>query len=74
MIPAFNEERYIGSVVLHARESADAVVVVDDGILRQNCLDSQRAGAQVIRQGNSGYGGALSTGFRVAMSLRPRQS
>ena len=31
VIPAYNEERFIGSVVLRARKYADVVIVVDDG-------------------------------------------
>jgi glycosyltransferase involved in cell wall biosynthesis len=31
IIPAHNEERFIGSVVLRARTHADVVLVVDDG-------------------------------------------
>ena len=30
-MPAYNEEKYVGSVVLQARQFADEVVVVDDG-------------------------------------------
>ena len=31
VIPAHNEERFIGSVVLKTRRYVDAVIVVDDG-------------------------------------------
>ena len=31
VIPAYNEERFIGSVVIKACKYADAVIVVDDG-------------------------------------------
>ena len=31
VIPAHNEERFIGSVVIKLREYADEVIVVDDG-------------------------------------------
>jgi cellulose synthase/poly-beta-1,6-N-acetylglucosamine synthase-like glycosyltransferase len=31
LIPAYNEERFIGSLVLAARAYVDQVVVVDDG-------------------------------------------
>jgi glycosyltransferase involved in cell wall biosynthesis len=72
VIPAFNEERFIGSVVLNARKSADAVIVVDDGSSDRTAWIAESAGATVLRQHNRGYGGALSTGFQAAMSLRPK--
>ncbi|MFN2300223.1 MAG: glycosyltransferase, partial [Anaerolineales bacterium] len=31
IIPSFNEERFIGSVVLRAKKYVDTVMVVDDG-------------------------------------------
>ena len=33
ILPAYNEEVSIGSVVLRAREYADRVIVIDDGSL-----------------------------------------
>ncbi len=63
-IPAFNEEKTIGSVVLLARQHADVVVVVDDGSRDRTAMIAERAGASVIRhQRNQGYGAALRSCF-----------
>ena len=32
IIPAFNEEKYIGTVVLKTRQHVDEVIVADDGV------------------------------------------
>jgi len=72
LIPAYNEERCIGSVILRAREYVDAVLVVDDGSRDATVRIAEAAGARVIRhQTNRGKGQALSTGFRAARGLRP---
>ncbi len=72
LIPAYNEERCIGSVVLRAREFVDAVIVVDDGSCDATARIAEAAGATVIRhKTNSGKGQALTTGFRAARALRP---
>lgn len=72
VIPAYNEERFIGSVVLSARNYADAVIVVDDGSSDCTAEVAQAAGATVIRQStNQGKGVALSTGFQKAAQLHP---
>jgi glycosyltransferase involved in cell wall biosynthesis len=70
VIPAYNEERFIGSVVLKARKYADAVVVVDDGSGDATAEIAQEAGALVERHAlNRGKGGALNTGFHKARAL-----
>ncbi len=59
-MPAYNEEKYIGSVVLQARRYADEVMVVDDGSTDQTARIAELAGATVIRHGeNKGYGVAI---------------
>jgi len=59
-MPAYNEEKYIGSVVLQARRYADEVMVVDDGSTDQTARIAELAGATVIRHGeNRGYGVAI---------------
>ncbi len=64
ILPAFNEEVSIGSVVLHAREHADRVIVVDDGSMDNTAEVARLAGAEVIRHPkNLGKGWALRTGF-----------
>ena len=59
-IPAFNEEKYIGTVVLKTRQYVDEVVVVDDGSTDQTADVARLAGATVIRhEENKGYGVAV---------------
>jgi len=59
-IPAFNEEKYIGTVVLKARQYVDEVIVVDDGSTDQTADVARLAGATVIRhEENKGYGAAV---------------
>jgi glycosyltransferase involved in cell wall biosynthesis len=73
VIPAYNEERFIGSVVLKARRFADAVVVVDDGSADATADIAREAGALVERHElNRGKGGALNTGFHRARALGAR--
>ncbi|UCC63066.1 MAG: glycosyltransferase family 2 protein [Anaerolineae bacterium] len=67
LIPAYNEERFIGSVVLQAHRFADTVVVVDDGSTDATGEIAGAAGALVVRhEQNQGKGQALNTGFRTA--------
>lgn len=72
VIPAFNEERFIGSVVLKAREYAGTVVVVDDGSTDATAPIAEAAGATVVKHvSNRGKGAALDTGFKSAAELDP---
>jgi glycosyltransferase involved in cell wall biosynthesis len=72
VIPAYNEERFIGSVVIKACKYADAVIVVDDGSTDATAEIARLAGATVIQhEQNAGKGAALSTGLRAARELRP---
>ncbi|HMB44848.1 MAG TPA: glycosyltransferase family 2 protein [Candidatus Methanoperedens sp.] len=67
ILPAFNEEVSIGSAVLHARQHADHVVVIDDGSKDRTSEMAKLAGAEVIRHPkNMGKGMALRTGFEHA--------
>jgi len=73
IIPAHNEERYIGSVVLQVRKHVDVVIVVDDGSTDATAEIAEAAGAIVIRHSqNLGKGAALNTGFREARKLLPQ--
>ena len=49
IIPVFNEEISIGSVVLRAKKYADSVLVVDDGSIDRTCEVARLAGAEVIQ-------------------------
>ncbi len=72
VIPAYNEERFIGSVVIKARKYADSVIVVDDGSTDATAEIARLAGATVIQhEQNAGKGAALSTGLRKARELNP---
>jgi glycosyltransferase involved in cell wall biosynthesis len=72
VIPAYNEERYIGSVVLKTRKQVDTVIVVDDGSTDLTAEIAEAAGAVVVRhEGKQGKGKALNTGFRRIRELDP---
>lgn len=67
ILPAYNEEVSIGSIVLHARQHADRVIVIDDGSSDRTTEMAKLAGAEVIRHPfNKGKGAALKTGFKEA--------
>jgi glycosyltransferase involved in cell wall biosynthesis len=69
VVPAFNEERAIGSVVheLHAFDPGLEVVVVSDGSVDGTAQAAADAGAHVVQLPfNLGIGGAVQTGFRYA--------
>jgi glycosyltransferase involved in cell wall biosynthesis len=64
ILPAFNEEIAIGSIVLQTKIYADRVIVVDDGSCDRTAELAALAGAEVIRHSiNMGKGAALRTGF-----------
>lgn len=72
VIPAYNEERFIGSVILRAQKLVDRVIVVDDGSVDATAEIAQAAGAIVMQhEQNKGKGVALNTGFRYARELEP---
>jgi glycosyltransferase involved in cell wall biosynthesis len=72
VIPAYNEERFIGSVVLMTRKHVGVVLVVDDGSTDDTAEVARAAGAIVVRhERNRGKGYALNTGFREARELDP---
>lgn len=67
ILPAFNEEIFIGSIVLRTRQHADRVIVVHDGSMDNTAEVAGLAGAEVIRHPeNRGKGTALKTGFQAA--------
>jgi glycosyltransferase involved in cell wall biosynthesis len=66
VIPAYNEEKTIGSIVLETRQYALRVIVVDDGSQDATGEIAKLAGAQVItHQQNRGKGAALKSGFQA---------
>jgi glycosyltransferase involved in cell wall biosynthesis len=61
-IPCFNEERFIGSVVLKVKKYVDKVVVIDDGSTDASVEVARDAGATVRSHDcNKGYGAAIRT-------------
>lgn len=70
VIPAYNEERFLGSVLLKARRYADTLIVVDDGSTDGTEEIALAAGAAVVRhKHNQGKGAALNTGLRAAREM-----
>jgi len=72
VMPAYNEERYIGSVVLKARQYADEVIVLDDGSTDDTSEIARLAGATVMRhEENKGYGAAIQSLLAEAKKKGP---
>lgn len=72
VIPAYNEERFIASVVLTALQQTPHVIVVDDGSTDRTADLARMAGADVVvMPENGGKGRALNAGFERARSYRP---
>jgi len=70
VLPAFNEEVSIGSIVLLTKHYSDNVIVIDDGSSDRTAVIAKKAGAHVIvHEVNKGKGAALKTGFTAAADL-----
>jgi glycosyltransferase involved in cell wall biosynthesis len=70
VIPAFNEELAIGSVVLRTAPFVNHVIVVDDGSQDMTSTIAEHAGAEVIRLSkNQGKAHAVMRGFDRARQL-----
>ena len=70
VIPAFNEEIAIGSVVLRTKPFVNHVIVVDDGSRDMTSVIAASAGAEVIRLSkNHGKSYAVIRGFDRARQL-----
>ncbi|KKG56904.1 glycosyltransferase family 2 protein [Methanosarcina mazei] len=70
VLPAYNEEVSIGSIVLLTRHYSDSVIVIDDGSSDRTARIAEKAGAHVIvHEANKGKGAALKTGFAAAADL-----
>jgi glycosyltransferase involved in cell wall biosynthesis len=70
IVPAHNEERAIGSVVDDIRmyDPSIEVLVIDDASSDETALVAAARGAGVVRLAtNLGIGGAVQTGFKVAL-------
>jgi glycosyltransferase involved in cell wall biosynthesis len=70
IVPAYDEDKFIGSVVLKAKRYVDSVLVVDDCSTDATAEVAAAAGADVVRHAtNRGKAGALNTAFRKAREL-----
>ena len=74
IMPAYNEERVISSVLSRIPSEIDGMpvipIVVDDGSRDHTAEAARRSGALVIRHlTNLGVGAATITGFRAALEL-----
>jgi glycosyltransferase involved in cell wall biosynthesis len=68
VIPCYNEEVSIGSVVLRSYNYADHVVVIDDGSHDKTADIARLAGAEVIRhEVNQGKGAGIRHAFEYAV-------
>ncbi|KKG83982.1 glycosyltransferase family 2 protein [Methanosarcina mazei] len=70
ILPAYNEEVSIGSIVLLTKLYADNVIVIDDGSTDLTADIARKAGAEVVSHGaNRGKAEAIKTGFTAAADL-----
>ena len=71
-IAAYNEARYVGSIVLQARQYVDEVIVIDDGSTDNTARVAELAGATVIRHAeNRGKGAAIQSILIEAKKRNP---
>lgn len=67
LLPAYNEEVAIASMILLSSKYADEVIVIDDGSTDRTKEVSELAGATILSHNrNKGKGVALKTGFEYA--------
>ena len=67
ILPAYNEELCISSIILGSKKYVDRIIVVDDGSTDNTVEIAMLAGAEVIsHSSNKGKGAALKTGFEAA--------
>ncbi len=69
VVPAYEEEKMIGTVLEDLKEEGyDQIIVVDDGSEDRTAEIAKSKGAEVIRhKENSGLGASLRTGLRAAL-------
>ena len=71
-MPAYNEESYIGTMVLKTRKYVDEVIIVDDGSTDKTSEIAKLAGATVVRHDrNKGYGAAIQSILAEAKKRAP---
>jgi len=70
LIPAYNEEKMIGSVVEKTKKFVEQVIVVDDGSNDKTGFEAEKAGAIVLRnRKNLGLGRTMRKGYVEARKL-----
>jgi glycosyltransferase involved in cell wall biosynthesis len=71
-MPAYNEGKYIGTMVLNTRQYVDEIIVIDDGSHDNTARIASLAGARVISHPqNKGYGAAILSIFNEARKQDP---
>ncbi|MEM2160396.1 MAG: glycosyltransferase family 2 protein [Candidatus Nitrosotenuis sp.] len=69
-IPAFNEEKNIGPIIIKLKQKYDQIIVCDDGSSDLTGSIASSLGAQVIRHDrNLGYGSSIKTIFNEAKKI-----
>jgi glycosyltransferase involved in cell wall biosynthesis len=69
VVPCYNEEITIGSIVLKAKRHTDEVLVIDDGSTDETAKIAKEAGATVIsHKKNGGKSASIKTGFKYALA------
>ncbi len=72
LIPAYNEQRFIGSLVLAVQPYVEQVIVVDDGSHDRTAEIARLAGATVVQhRTNQGKAAGVNTGFAYLRQLNP---
>lgn len=69
-LPAYNEEKTIGPIIIAVQKYADIVLVCDDGSTDKTAKIAEELGAYVIKhKKNFGYGSAVASLFQHARRL-----
>lgn len=69
-IPAYNEEKNIGSIIINLQKKYPNILVCDDGSIDNTSEISKKLGALVIKhQKNQGYGSAIKSIFNKAKEM-----
>ena len=70
VLPAYNEEKSIGNIILKTKEYVSEIIVIDDGSTDSTYESAKKSGAVVIKHIiNRGAGAATWTGIQAALKL-----